>query len=87
MKNEVIVGEESEAYKKEISINDVNYLIREPIEKPFKAQIKTRYSAKMASATVFEDKIVFDEPQKALTPGQSAVFYIDNVVIGGGKIA
>ena len=31
-------------------------------------------------------RIVFDKPQKALTPGQSAVFYIDDVVLGGGKI-
>lgn len=86
VKNEVIVGEENEAYKKEISICDVNYLLYDNVKMPFKAQVKTRYSAKMAEATIYEDKVVFDEPQKALTPGQSAVFYIDNIVIGGAKI-
>ena len=85
-KNEVIVGCEAEAFKKEISICETNYLLKNMPQMPFKAQVKTRYSARMADAMVYEDKIIFDEPQKALTPGQSAVFYINNVVIGGGKI-
>ncbi len=90
-KNEVIVGEESELYKKEIVVDDVNLLIYDKIETPLKVTVKTRYSAKMASATIISDsknriKIVFDEPQKSITPGQSAVFYIDNIVLGGGKI-
>ena len=91
LKNEVIVGEENELYKKEIIVDDINLLLFDKIENELEVEVKTRYSAKQAKAKILqiEDnkiKIVFDEPQKALTPGQSAVFYIDDIVVGGGKI-
>ena len=89
-KNEVIVGEESELYKKEIWVDNINLLLFDEIKEKIKVQVKTRYSAKAASATIeqMEDKIkvVFDDMQKAITPGQSAVFYLDDIVVGGGKI-
>ena len=89
-KNEVIVGEEKELYKKEITIGDINLLLFDEIKEPIKVDVKTRYSAKVAKATIIQNenyiKIEFDEPQRALTPGQSAVFYIDDIVVGGGKI-
>lgn len=54
-------------------------------------QAKIRYSAKEAEATMeFLDsdmvKLKFKEPQRAITRGQSVVFYIDDIVLGGGKI-
>ena len=89
-KNEVIVGEEHELYSKEILVKDVNLLLFDEIKEELEVEVKTRYSAKQAKAKITQDgeyiKIVFDEPQRAVTPGQSAVFYIDDIVVGGGKI-
>ena len=89
-RNEVIVGEERELYKKEIMVNKINLLLVDEITEPMEVEVKTRYSAKSAKAEIVQIgdkiKITFDEPQRALTPGQSAVFYIDDIVVGGGKI-
>ncbi len=89
-KNEVIVGEEAELYKKEIVVDDINLLLIDEIKEPIRVDIKTRYSSKVASGVIIQEnekiRVVFDEPQRALTPGQSAVFYVDDIVLGGGKI-
>ena len=90
-KNEVIVGEESELYQKEILVKDVNLLLVDNIEDYMDVEVKTRYSSKVAKAKIIENqdktiKVIFEEPQRAITPGQSAVFYIDDIVLGGGKI-
>ena len=90
-KNEVIVGEESELYKKEILVTNINLLLCDEINDWIDVQVKTRYSSKFAKAKIkqTEDnniKVIFDEPQRAITPGQSAVFYVDDIVLGGGKI-
>ena len=89
-KNEVIVGEESELYKKEIVVNDINLLLFDKIEKPIEVDVKTRYSSKVAKANIIQEgnkiRVRFLESQRAITPGQSAVFYIGDIVLGGGKI-
>ena len=89
-KNEVIVGEESELYKKEIYVNEINLLLEDVLNTEIEVFVKTRYSSKEAKAKIIQIddkiKIAFNEPQRALTPGQSAVFYINDIVIGGGKI-
>jgi len=89
-KNEVIVGEENELYKKEIIVTDINLLLVDEITEPLEVDVKTRYSSKVAKAQIMqignEIKVTFEEPQRAITPGQSAVFYVDDIVLGGGKI-
>ena len=89
-KNEVIVGEEKDLYKSEILVSDVNLLLVDKIEGSLIVDVKTRYSSKLARAKIIEEdgniRVLFDEPQRAITPGQSAVFYIDDIVLGGGKI-
>lgn len=89
-KNEVIVGEEDKLYKKEILVSNINLLLVDEIKSPIEVDVKTRYSSKIAKAKIVEEneniRVIFDEPQRAITPGQSAVFYIDDIVLGGGKI-
>ena len=90
LKNEVIVGEEAELYKKEITVTDINLLLVDEIPNWMEVTVKTRYSAREAKAKIKQEgsniKAIFDEPQKAITPGQSAVFYVGDIVLGGGKI-
>lgn len=94
-RNEVIVGEEDKLYKREVIISDVNLLAVDEINKPVRVRVKTRYTSREAMAVIMpvncenneQLKILFDDPQRALTPGQSAVFYDeDGIVIGGGII-
>ena len=66
-------------------------LVDNVLKKNMKVMVKTRYSSREPKATIEElengnIKIIFDEKQKNITPGQSAVFYIDDIVLGGGKI-
>ena len=90
-KNEVIVGVEKELYTKEVFIKDINYLVTDLENKEIEVEAKVRFRAKPAKAMLYplgNDKVrfVFEQPQRAITPGQSLVFYIDDIVIGGGEI-
>lgn len=89
-KNELIVGEENELYTKEFLVDNCNMIFEEKFIDGMSANIKTRYTANAFSGKLFKNdnqiKVVFDEPQKSITPGQSAVFYDGDIVIGGGKI-
>lgn len=90
-KNELIVGTEEELYQTELIANQVNFLIDDFSKGENKVKAKIRYRAKEAEAKMIPIennciKVIFEEPQRAITPGQSVVFYQDDIVIGGGKI-
>lgn len=90
-KNELIVGTSEETYQKEMIVNNLNWLLIDRLNEKMEVKVKTRYSATEHKATIerLQDdlvKVVFEEPAQRITPGQSAVFYIDDVVLGGGKI-
>ena len=72
-------------------VKDVNLLAIDDITEPIKVNTKIRYSAKEVPSTVYKIdestvKVVFDEAVRGATPGQSAVFYDGDIVVGGGKI-
>ncbi len=87
----VTVGRREETLVREFSVTGLNWVA---IERPggrLEAKVKIRYNHAPAAATVYpvEDdtvNVVFDEPQKAVTPGQAAVFYRGDLVLGGGWI-
>lgn len=90
-KNYVIVGEKEYIYKSEMIVKDINLLLFDKIDNPMKVNVKNRYSSNEEAATIEQIdentiKVVFDRPVARITPGQSAVFYLDDIVVGGGKI-
>jgi tRNA-uridine 2-sulfurtransferase len=89
--NRVIVGTKEEAYQNECSVSRVNWVSMAAIEAPLKAEVQIRYRSLPATATIFpvsDDavRIVFEEPQLSITPGQAAVWYDGEVLLGGGII-
>lgn len=94
LKNEVIVGTQNELYKSEILVKDYNLMLMDDLNETMNVNVKTRYSSHEAKAEiskkVLNDKeyihVKFKEPQMRITPGQSAVFYVGDIVVGGGII-
>lgn len=89
--NRVFLDEEKGLYSKKFMAKEINLMTVERFDEPVRAKVKIRYNDAGSEALlsqVGEDSIevVFDEPQKAVTPGQSSVFYIGDDVIGGGII-
>ena len=92
-KNQVIVGTEKQLYSSELEAIHLNWIIdvENALQKGLECFAKIRYRAKEAKAKVIKEnekiKVVFQEPQRAITKGQSVVFYDeDGIVLGGGKI-
>lgn len=90
-KNELIVGTNEETYQKEMIVKNLNWLLVNELKEKCEVGVKTRYSTKESKAIIEQIdsdtvKVCFNEPAQRITPGQSAVFYLDDVVLGGGKI-
>ena len=90
-KNTISVGEEKLLYKRSLMAMDMNWIAFDTPPNTFRAKAKTRYRQveQPATVTVMDNgkiKLVFDEPQRAITPGQAVVLYEDNTVLGGGTI-
>jgi len=89
--NTVVVGKEDLLYSKTFDITDINLIPLERLDTVIRAQVRIRYSDPGHQATIRQTTenslhIEFDEPQRAITKGQSAVIYDGDVVIGGGII-
>lgn len=89
--NRVILGRLNEQFRKECVVKDVNLIAFDNINGEYRCKVKIRYRHESAPATIVQTdegkvKVIFDEAQKAVTKGQSAVFYDGEYVIGGGKI-
>ena len=90
-RNEIVLGEEDELYKDVLYCNNTNFISIEKLESEKRVTAKIRYNAREADATIYPEtedvvKVVFDKSQRAITPGQSVVFYDKDVVVGGGVI-
>ena len=73
----------------EATVDDVHWVNGVPTESVFRCYVKIRYNQKEQPATVYvlnaeQVRVVFDEPQRAVTPGQAMVMYQDDIVLGGG---
>ncbi len=86
----VVLGENEDLFTTLVACRDVTFLSGHTLTEPLTAQVKIRYSAKPAPAVITPDGdgvlITFETPQRAATPGQSAVFYEGNELLGGGII-
>jgi tRNA-specific 2-thiouridylase len=91
-KNRVIVGSEAELLRREMIVARPNWIAIAELAEPLRVSVKIRSRHGEAPAVIEAReegtvKVTFDEPQRAVTPGQAAVFYDGDVVVGGGWIA
>ena len=88
--NTVVVGAEEDLLRKELLANGLNWIAVEGLKSVTRAEVKIRSGAQAASAAIEPQgdtvRIVFDEAQKGITPGQAAVFYQGDSVLGAGII-
>ncbi len=89
--NTIVVGASAELLRQSMLVERINLISIERFDEPIRALVKVRSRDDGALAAIHplsdtEAKVVFDEPRRAITPGQATVFYDGDVVIGGGWI-
>ncbi len=87
----VVVGRNEDLLRAEMTVESVNWIAWAALAAPVRAQVKIRNKHTAAEATIFPGggasvRVEFDQPQRAVTPGQAAVFYDGDLVLGGGWI-
>jgi tRNA-specific 2-thiouridylase len=89
--NVVVLGSFEELKKNECQVRDINLIKYTSLDKPIEAVTKIRYKDKGTYSTIVQEgsnvRVIFHEPVSGIAPGQSAVFYDGNDVIGGGFIS
>src|SRR5208282_1684552 len=89
--NRVVVGDDSALDRDEFTVDGCNWIPFDNLTEPIEVTAKIRYNHPGTAATVTplgvgRAKVKLHEPQRAITPGQAAVFYQDDLVVGGGWI-
>jgi tRNA-specific 2-thiouridylase len=88
--NRIVVGEDRELGQRRFAVRDANWIAIEKPSEPIRCevQIRNRFEPRRAIVGIEDGQVIveFDEPQRAVTPGQGAVFYWGDVVVGGGWI-
>jgi tRNA-specific 2-thiouridylase len=88
---EVVVGDGENLYARQLRADRINLIAVERLDQPMRVTVKIRHRHEPASATLESSgdnqvTVTFDDPQRAITPGQAAVFYDGDIVVGGGWI-
>ena len=88
--NRVVVGSDEQLLRSELVASEVSFVSGEAPKEPVEVTAKIRYKSPEARAMLYPEgervRLVFEEPQRAITPGQAMVFYDGDVVLGGGII-
>lgn len=90
-RNRVVLGDQAHLMRDRLTANDNNYFVDLPVETPVRVEAKIRYRTQPALATLLRHadgsaSLTFDEPQRAITPGQCVAYYWEDCLIGGGII-
>jgi len=91
IQNRITIGNENALYARELLVEQVNWLSRAAPDQPLAAMVKIRYNDSFHAGTLYpcadrEIRVRMNDPVRSVTPGQSAVFYNDDIVLGGGII-